>query len=43
MIEPGTELAASHPVLTFFAEHFSLGDDRNRTRAWCARVLAIDA
>jgi len=36
------QLAARHPAARFFHEHLGLGADRERTRGWCARVMAYD-
>jgi len=40
MVPPS--FAAMHPVAGFMSEHFRLGDDRERTRAWVGRVSAYD-
>ena len=34
--------AQSSPIGAFFVEHFDLGEDRDRTRAWVKRVMAHD-
>jgi glutathione S-transferase len=36
------ENAASHPVAAFFKQNLSLGEGREKTRAWIRRVLAYD-
>ncbi len=36
------EMAAHHPIVQFFHDHFQLGDGRDRTRAWCGRVMSYD-
>lgn len=35
-------IAGNEPRLKFFAENFRLGEGRERTRAWAAKVLAFD-
>ncbi len=39
---PRDAFGGSH-VVEFFHEHLHLGEGRERTRAWCERVLAFDA
>ena len=34
--------AALHPAAAFLREHLTLGEGRERTRAWCRRVIAYD-
>jgi len=40
MVPPA--VAAKNPIAAFFAEHFHLGEGRERTRAWVGRVMAYD-
>jgi len=37
------EVASTNPVAQHFHDHLSLGADRDRTRAWVARVMAHDS
>jgi glutathione S-transferase len=36
------EVASSNPIARFFAERLRLGNGRDRTRAWAARVMSYD-
>ena len=42
MTDQTEELAASHPIATFFHENMHLGEERDKTRAWMRRVLKHD-
>jgi len=45
LIYPGmlpAQIVGDNPRLKFFSENFKLGEGRERTRAWAAKLMAYD-